>query len=182
MDPHSTPALRRLRTLGAALAAIAAGALAAPEVRAGGYEDLQRCAELTAPDQAEESLTVCTRAIESGELATRNLAIAHYNRGNAHRRLESYNAAAADFTKAIEIWPELDQAWNNRGGVYARLCRTDDALADFEKAMEIDPAWVRRYQQHLKDFGVEIGVVDGEYGPRTESGLRALIEAQCVES
>lgn len=162
------------------LCAVAAVAVS-DDARASGYEDLQRCAELTARDDAASGVALCTAAIESDELETQNLAIAHYNRGNAFRRLGEYERAARDYTAAIEIWPELDQAWNNRGGVLARLCRTEEALADFRQAMEIDPEWVRRYQQHLRDNGVDVGIVDGAYGPRTESGLRDLIEAQCGE-
>lgn len=142
-------------------------------------EDLKRCAAMNEPAQADDAIGYCTAAIDAGELGTRNLATAHYNRGNAHRRLGNYSAAAADFTKAIEIWPELDQAWNNRGGVYARLCRTDAALADFEKAMELDPEWVKRYQAALKRAGVDVGLVDGKYGPKTRTALISLIEAQC---
>lgn len=165
----------------AAAAALIAGLFSADAAQADPYEDLQRCAQMSTTDAADDSIALCTSAIESGELATRNTAIAYYNRGNAYRRIGAYQRAAADFTEALRIWPELDQAWNNRGGVYARLCRKEDALADFRQAMAIDESWVRLYQQHLRDAGIEIGFVDGQYGPRTEAGLAQLIDAQCSE-
>lgn len=176
---------RKAKTAGATFLvlamSVAANLISAPTAQAGGYEDLQRCAQMTEQDQAEQSIALCTAAIDSGELATRNLAIAYFNRANAHRRMSAYSRAAADYSLALEIWPELDQAWNNRGGVYARLCRTEDALSDFKQAMELDPEWIRRYQRHLRNFGVDVGAIDGRYGPATENGLKRLIEAQCAE-
>ena len=147
--------------------------------QAGGYEDLQRCSKMAERINASSAIEVCTAAIQSGELTQANTAIGYYNRGNAYRRLGQYEDAVRDFSKAIELWPDLDHAWNNRGGAYARLCKADLALADFEKAMELNPDWVARYQEALDNAGVKVGSVDGKYGPQTRGALLSLIEAQC---
>ncbi|MCI4663181.1 MAG: hypothetical protein MRY74_00530 [Neomegalonema sp.] len=172
-------ATRALTVAGAAIAGLAALLGAAPAATAGGYEDLKRCAALARSTDAEGSVKACTTAIAAKDLSKANRAIAYYNRGNAHRRLARHAAAESDYTKAIEIWPELDMAWNNRGSARAKLCRPDAALADIKKAMELNPEWVKHYQSALSRAGVDVGVVDGKMGPKTEAGLVALIRAQC---
>ena len=39
----------------------------------------------------------------------------YFQRGIAYRNLEDYDAAIADYTKAIEINPNYAEAYNNRG-------------------------------------------------------------------
>ena len=52
-------------------------------------------------------------------------------------------------------------------------------MADFKEAMALDPEWVKRYQEALQRAGVDVGVIDGKYGPKTESALLELIRGQC---
>ncbi|MCA9039048.1 MAG: tetratricopeptide repeat protein, partial [Planctomycetaceae bacterium] len=52
---------------------------------------------------------------------------------------ENYEDALVDFTKAIEIDPELPMAWSGRGNAYLKLEKFSEAKEDFQKAMEYDP-------------------------------------------
>ena len=63
----------------------------------------------------------------------------YFQRGIAHGELGNYDAAIADYTKAIEISPNLSQAYNNRGNAYDDLKNYDAAISDFTKAIEINP-------------------------------------------
>ena len=52
---------------------------------------------------------------------------------------QSYKESVASYEKAIEIKPDLYQAWNNRGNSLDDLGRKEEAIASYEKAIEIKP-------------------------------------------
>ena len=62
--------------------------------------------------------------------------------------------AIADFTKAIELRPDVAQAYNNRGNVYTNKGDFGKALEDLNKAIEIDPNYANAYNNrasiHMK--------------------------------
>src|SRR5205085_1350894 len=60
-------------------------------------------------------------------------------RGIALRRLGRYDAAIADFSRALKLRSSDASLLNNRGIVYARLRRFDDALADLNQALAVRP-------------------------------------------
>ncbi|MGC1248328.1 MAG: tetratricopeptide repeat protein, partial [Spirulinaceae cyanobacterium] len=43
------------------------------------------------------------------------------------------------FDKAIEIKPDLYQAWNNRGAALEKLGKYQEAIFSYDKALEIQP-------------------------------------------
>jgi len=51
--------------------------------------------------------------------------------------LQKYELALSDYNKAIDINPNLAEAYNNRGVVYALTRDFPKALADAEKASEL---------------------------------------------
>ena len=105
-------------------------------------EDAQKCAEhaQTNPDLA---LQYCSRAIQSGQLSTGNLAGTFYNRGNAYGRKGDYDRAIQDYDQAIRLNPNYANAFNNRGNAYRNKQDYDRALADYEAAARIDPKVAR---------------------------------------
>jgi len=56
-----------------------------------------------------------------------------------HRKLENYDLALADYSKAIELDPNKPVYYNNRGNTHNKLENYDLALADYSKAIELDP-------------------------------------------
>ena len=48
-----------------------------------------------------------------------------------------YQHAVADYTKAIELDPNLAEAYFNRGLALVRLKKTQDGIADLSKAGEL---------------------------------------------
>ena len=56
--------------------------------------------------------------------------------------VEDYQGAISDFTKAIEINPMNDKAYNNRGNAKSNLKDYSGAIVDYSKAIEINPRHV----------------------------------------
>ena len=63
----------------------------------------------------------------------------YMNRGVLYAKQKKWELAFADFTKAIAINPEYDDAYTNRGVLYAKQKQWDLALADYNKAIAINP-------------------------------------------
>lgn len=57
-----------------------------------------------------------------------------FNRANVKARGGFHNSAIEDYTEAISIFPELDQAYFNRGNVYFESGRFDLATEDYMNA------------------------------------------------
>lgn len=71
--------------------------------------------------------------------------MAYNNRGNAYGDMGDDASAIEDYTRAIEIKPDLAQAYSNRGSVYSRHGDYGRAVQDFSKAIEIKPDYGSAY-------------------------------------
>ncbi|HVJ81688.1 MAG TPA: tetratricopeptide repeat protein [Planctomycetia bacterium] len=98
--------------------------------------------------QEREARTGAVRVFTGCILNRPDHAHAYFCRANAYFRLQQYEEAVADYSKAIELDPTHAQSRGNRGVAYARLDRLDLALADQTKTIELDPklamAWINR--------------------------------------
>lgn len=63
----------------------------------------------------------------------------HYREGMRLLGPGEFEGAAAQFTKAIDIFPDYADAYLGRGKARQAAGQTEAALADFEKAIAIDP-------------------------------------------
>ena len=63
-----------------------------------------------------------------------------FNAGLIKAKNGDVAGAIANFDKAIELFPEYENAYANRGVAKAQLGKHDEALADFEKAIGISDA------------------------------------------
>lgn len=61
----------------------------------------------------------------------------YHNRGRAFYDLGLRDLAMSDYSKAIEIAPDIPLSYNNRGAIYLDMRRYDEALADFNKAISL---------------------------------------------
>jgi tetratricopeptide (TPR) repeat protein len=120
----------------ARVALVVLAACAAP-VWAQLYADLEFCAG--SEGTREQRIAACTRAINSGKVATSDLAITYYNRG-----LE-YDGAIADYTQAIRLNPKYVHAYNNRGSALNTRREYDRALNDLNEAIRLDPKYAMAY-------------------------------------
>jgi len=87
------------------------------------------------------------------------------NRGIAYAKLNKYEQAIEDFSKAIELDPDFAEAYNNRGLSYAELNEHEQAIKDYDKAIELNPnyavaynnrgnayAKLNKYKQAIEDY------------------------------
>ena len=61
----------------------------------------------------------------------------YFERGNSKYGLEDYKGAVADYSKAIELNPNLSEAYNNRGISKYMLNQKKSACLDWIKAREL---------------------------------------------
>lgn len=92
-------------------------------------------------DKADPDLRVrsCSARIQSGQETKKNLALAHFNRGNAYGAKGDQDRAIADYTEAIRLDPKDDRSYALRGRLYLYRGKFSNALADFNQASELDP-------------------------------------------
>ena len=74
-----------------------------------------------------------------------NLAEAYSNRGIAYAKLNKYERAIEDFSKAIALNPDDAEAYYNRGIAYAKLNKHERAIEDYGKAIALNPNYAEAY-------------------------------------
>lgn len=91
-------------------------------------------------------------------------AITYYSRGLLYYTTGQYNHALEDFTTAIQLNPNLSEAFNNRGAVYSALKQYNLAMQDYEKAIQINPdnveAYVNRGAVYAQKGQYDVAIID----------------------
>lgn len=83
----------------------------------------------------------CTQIIERGKRESiERRAVAYVNRGILYFIQGENDRAFADYTKAIEINPNLATPYAQRAFVYSIKGNKEQAIADARKALEIEPS------------------------------------------
>ena len=100
-----------MKKLGSALVTIVAVLGGAGEVWAVEWGECQRneFSEL----QPDIVIPACSRIIDAGEASQEDLAVAHYRRGRGYHKEEDLDRAFADYDRAIELNPDLAQAYHS---------------------------------------------------------------------
>ncbi|KAM3956845.1 tetratricopeptide repeat protein 1 [Aphomia sociella] len=81
-----------------------------------------------------EGLKICP--LQSSQLRS----VLYCNRSAAKMKLEKYNRAIKDCTKAIELDEKYLKAYLRRAQSYEATEKLDESLADFKKVLELDPS------------------------------------------
>jgi serine/threonine protein kinase/Flp pilus assembly protein TadD len=69
-----------------------------------------------------------------------------YNyRGVTYDKLDKYDEAVADYSRALELDMTFVMAYNNRGATYERLRKYDEALIDYSSAIQQAPTMAPAY-------------------------------------
>ncbi len=74
------------------------------------------------------------------------------NKGAKYWVKGMYKEAIAEFDKALQINPNLAEAYNDRGNVYADMGNLDQAISDYSNAIEINPR-ARYYYNRGRVYG-----------------------------
>ncbi|MEG4215833.1 tetratricopeptide repeat protein, partial [Microcoleus sp. Pol14C4] len=119
-------------------------------------ESRQACSErwkqedylaLTPQERKRELVRIQSLIDEDGQTPKQKAEL-FYEQGLLYGYAEEYAKAIASYDKALEIKPDLHEAWNNRGNALDDLGRLEEAIASYDKALEIKPdkheAWYNR--------------------------------------
>ena len=68
-----------------------------------------------------------------------------YESGLRNYKKADYETAVRDISKAIELNPNLAEAYNNRGLAYNNLGKYNEAIIDLDKAIELNPKLTAAY-------------------------------------
>jgi tetratricopeptide (TPR) repeat protein len=86
-------------------------------------------------------------------------AIDYNNRGLIYFQSGQGEKALADYNKALQLNPELDNAYNNRANYYASNGKLAEALTDYETALDLNPGNTRTWINQAITFR-ELGLYD----------------------
>jgi tetratricopeptide (TPR) repeat protein len=105
-----------------------------------------------AGSDAERSILACSFIIDAGAAKAADLAIAHYNRGNAYAALRRYEKAIEDYSNAISLHPRFQGAYNNRANALSALARYPEAINDYSQVLALDANHVGAYYNRGVSF------------------------------
>jgi len=69
----------------------------------------------------------------------------YFDRGISYHQNKDYRKAIGEYTAAIKIYPEYEEAFFNRGKSYNRIKKYDEALKDYNDAIRIKPNYSDAY-------------------------------------
>ncbi len=84
------------------------------------------------------ALTSCRKALEGGDLKSKDRAATHVNRGILSMALSDYEKALQDFDAAMDLHPGYGAIYVNRGNVFFIRDAYDDAIAEYTRALEAE--------------------------------------------
>lgn len=103
---------------------------------------------------------------------------AYINRAVTYTERRTYEAAVEDYTRAIELAPNLSAAYNNRGIVYAAQQEYELALADFARVLDLDGNDVSGYNNRAVLYAIQgefaLAIADLEQAINT-SGIDDIV-------
>ena len=74
---------------------------------------------------------------------------AHYNLGNAQKKLGKHSDALASYAQAIKLKPDFVEAYNNLGKTQKELGKHSDAVDSYVRAIEKKPDYAQSYINYV---------------------------------
>jgi lipoprotein NlpI len=104
-----------------------------------GNNDVLECTAAYVEYNYEMALTLCSRALLSGDLSDQQTANALNTRGAVYVGKGDYDKAVHDLDEAIRLKPESATAYSNRGNAHSGNGEYDRAIQDFNQAIRLKP-------------------------------------------
>jgi tetratricopeptide (TPR) repeat protein len=79
-----------------------------------------------------------------------------YTKGNVYSDMDNYQAAIADYDRAIELDPQLAGAYYNRGLTHDEMGNAQAAIADYEQFLALHTA-EDEFTAHARERIEELG-------------------------
>jgi tetratricopeptide (TPR) repeat protein len=129
---------RTWTSAGLAALTIAASGTAHAAVTVIGGGMAQACSEAALSGETDVKFQqVCTDALESEFLDSRDRAGTYINRGVLKLRRGAYQEATADFNNAVRVKPDIGEAYVNRGAASLGMHHFAESLTDINKGLEL---------------------------------------------
>ncbi len=93
----------------------------------------------------QQRIAGCTALIDAAGTKPEDLAVARFNRGDANLEQNRTEQAIQDYSAAIALKPDFEQALNNRANAYDDAGQQDLALHDYDEALRIDPSFAMAF-------------------------------------
>jgi tetratricopeptide (TPR) repeat protein len=135
--------MRTLLLAGAAALAICGLAWAT------GYQDFNLGISAGNRDDGDTALQALTHALQAADLPQHLRAATLVARGRVYASKKQYDAAIADFTAALRVRPDYQEAYVNRAAVYAENHHFAEAIADTSSLIHANPYDLDAYVNRL---------------------------------
>jgi hypothetical protein len=99
------------------------------------------------------AIAACTRLSKSGRYGDKNLAVIYRSRGQAYKTLKKYDAALADYNRALKYNSKYAFAYNSRGIIYSLRGADSTAISNFNTAIRLDPNFSGAFYNRGKSYG-----------------------------
>ncbi len=113
--------------------------LGVAQARADPLQDAPAAHQASIEGDIDESIRLYSKAIETGELTTENLAVVFNNRGIAYRAKDLQDQAIEDYDTAILLMPGYGFAYYNRGLARYAKGLFDAAIGDYDTVLRLEP-------------------------------------------
>lgn len=90
------------------------------------------------------SLIMCG-CVSTPDISPESRAIKHYNNGIELSQAVRYEEAIREYDLALEIYPEMEDAWYGKGTCYSLLGRDSEAINCYKKAVNIDSKYANAW-------------------------------------
>ena len=103
-----------------------------------GNSDAQQCFFYTKLPLGSSGLEYCDKALRFGVLSKRDKAATLVNRGINLNHARRFDDAMADYESALNLNPELAEAFVNRGNTFIFIKQFELARTDYTRAIELE--------------------------------------------
>ena len=109
------------------------------------HDYLRRGHEAMKNNNLDDAIAYYTEVINLAPALPGIIVEAYNSRGIAYIDKGEVNRAIDDYSKSIEVNPNLDYVYFNRGNAYHKKGDSDHAIADFTKAVGLNPDFAEAY-------------------------------------